>query len=98
MKEASGGKYDEQHVLKRAAFIEEKMLQFPEAEATKKRFIRQMKSKAGSGSSSTSRRPAASTKKKGSSTAAANKKAAATSTKKANQTPEPAQPIGSLFF
>lgn len=91
MKEASGGKYDEQHVLKRAAFIEEKMLQFPEAEATKKRFIRQMKSKAGSGSSS-SRRPAANTKKKGSSTATATKKSA-TSTKKANQTPvEPAQP------
>jgi hypothetical protein len=42
MKKASKGEYDEQHVLKRAEFIEDKLIQFPEAEATKKRFVRQM--------------------------------------------------------
>jgi hypothetical protein len=39
MKKASKGEYDEQHVLKRAVFIEDKLLQFPEAESTKKRFV-----------------------------------------------------------
>jgi hypothetical protein len=42
MKGASKGKYDEQHLLKRVEFIKKKLLQFPEAEATEKCFVRQM--------------------------------------------------------
>jgi len=42
MTTSSGGKYREEHVLKRAAFVEEKLLQFSEAQKRKQRFIQQM--------------------------------------------------------
>lgn len=40
--EVSEAKYGEDHVLKRAAFIEEKLKEFDEAKATKQKFIKEM--------------------------------------------------------